>query len=1202
MIMKRKNIHITYLIVFLLSLTVGTIAQNPTFSFENITTKDGLSSLKVSSVVQDEKGFIWLGTMNGLNRYDGYQFKVYRHNQNDPNSIPISRIVEIYIVNKELFWLTTKNEGIIKFNPITEKFTHFKHDPDNPESLPFNDIWEFYQDKDSVLWGTFDLRNGFYITKDNRFVKSPMPKEYLKSKQLRMKLTTRFIEDFKLDVDAKRLRIQQADNGDYWVGLIYGDLYYYSPRTDKIIKVTNGPLKKTTAITAILQDRTKITWISKLNDGVLKYNPLKRSFRRYNKLTADNHEIDHLYIRSIFQDEQNKIWLGTNLTGLIVFDPKSNAFQHYKSTPTDPKSLPNNKVRCIFIDKKDKMWIGTVGFLSEYNTKNKNFINYPIYDEDSAQYHARVYSIAEDDKENFWIANWDNMVRFNKQDRSFKYFSKSLFNMDNIRHILIDDTGLLWISAEYGGTVVFDPRTEEIVRTYTEANGLSNNGVFQVYQESKNIFWVATFNGLNRIDISENKIKTYNMDDGLPTNIVMGIIKDKKQNFWLPTAAGLVQFSQKNNEFHTFYESDGLQHNEFVEGAHFLNTTSQEILVGGIKGFNIFHPDSIKTDKNPPPVSITSLKILNNEIKPGKPFNDRIILTKPIEYTDEITLYYSDRVFSFEFSALHYNKQDRNQYAYKMEGFDKDFIYTDASRRYATYTNLPSGEYIFKVIASNNYGIWNKEGTTIKVTIVPPFWQTGMFRFFVISSIVLLLFAFYKIRINIEKKQKKELEVNVQERTYELQEINKELEEKKEEVEIQKEEIETQKEMLVAQNTELEEHKNNLESLVLRRTSELVISKEKAEESDKLKTAFLENMSHEIRTPMNAIIGFSSLLGDDKMPKENKSQYLEIIQVNGEALLSIIDGIIDLSKIHSGITPLEKKNFQLNSLLEEVHLYFSETIDIQNNPDIDFIYHPLQKQIEITSDFLRAKQIINNLLSNAFKYTAKGAVELGCRIADDNMLHIYVKDTGIGISEKDQEIIFDRFSKVETDNTKLYSGVGLGLSISKPLAKVLGGDITVKSELGKGSEFTFILPYTNDASSSSTDSLEEKYDAKSINWHDKSILIVEDENDNYYYLYTILKKTQLNLLRATNGVEAVDICSNNEHINLVLMDIKLPKMNGYEALKRIRAFRQKLPVIAQTAYAQSEDIEKMEKAKFDDILTKPIAKNMLLQKLSIYLK
>ncbi len=1186
-IFTYTRVHWLILILF---IARGTVAQNPMFTFENINTKDGLSSLKVQSITQDNKGFIWIGTMDGLNRYDGYQFKVYRHNNEDSTSIPVSRINKIHVVNDSLLWLATKNEGLIKFNPITEKFIHFTHSPHNPESLPFDDILELYMDKDSVLWCTYDFTTGFYITEDDQFIKSPMPKEYREVIKFRHKLKRLIDQKFNLNIKMKRMNLQKTYNGDYWIGILAGGCYYYFSQTNKIIEVTEGVFKEKTSTPTVFQDRTKVAWLGKFNDGILKYNSLKRNFNNYIELTNDNYSVKNLYVRDLLLDKQKKIWIAAEKKGLIEFDPKTNIFRHYLNNPNDPKSLPFNKVRHVYIDRDNRMWVGTVGFLSEYDRENKNFINYPVRAETGNWKDARIYQIAEDDKGIFWIANWDNIIRFNKKDHSFRYFSKSLFGMDNIRHILLDDKGLLWISAEYGGIAVFDPKTEKTVKTYNKANGLSNNGVFQVYQESENIFWAATFNGLNKIDIAKNKIKTYTMRNGLSNNIVMAIIKDKNQNYWLPTANGLVLFNPQKEDFYSFFESDGLQHNEFVEGAHFVDTASQSILVGGIKGFNWFHPDSIEIDKNPPAVAITSLKILNNEVEPRKLFNNRIILNKPIEYTNEITLYYSDRVFTFEFSALHYNKQGRNQYAYKMEGFDKGFVYTDASRRYATYTNLDPGKYTFKVIASNNYGVWNKEGATIKVTIIPPFWQTDLFRFIAISSTIIILLSLYRIRINIIKKRNKILETKVEERTIELQSMNKELEEKKKEIETQKEEIEA--------------HKNNLEGLVIERTSELEIAKEKAEESDRLKTSFLENMSHEIRTPMNAIIGFSSLLDEDNLAPESKSKYIELVHSNGQSLLALIDEIIDLSKIQSGVTNIKKTNFQLNKLLDELYQSFDKNIEFQNNTNISFTYQAPQEQISICSDHIRCKQIITNLLSNAFKYTAEGTIELGCRIVDNSAVHIFVKDTGIGISEKDQGRIFDRFSKIEDDTTKLYGGVGLGLSISKPLALLLGGDITVESELGKGSEFTFTIPYSaqNKEHSIDTPKEKEKLSNSSLLWKNKNILIVEDEDDNYFYLYSLLENTNVNLLRAVNGLEAVDFCSNNEDINLVLMDIKLPKMNGFDAMKQIKTFRKKLPIIAQTAYAMHDDIEKMRKAKFDDILTKPISKAKLFEKLSTYLK
>ncbi len=1189
-----KNLYSKLVILaFFAGITVFCGAQRPVFSFDKFGIKEGLSSLKVFSVAQDNQGFIWIGTADGLDRFDGYQFKIYRNIPDDSTSIPVSRIVEMKVDREGMLWLATKNEGLIRFDTELGRFKHFLHSPDDSASLPFNDIWDFYLDDNNTLWCTYDMYTGFYITKDLKFVTDSMPPAYMNEVRQRLFFQDLFKRKLNKEIGEKLFRLERLESGDYLVGLVYGGLYCYSPVSGELREIKENGFEKVTSITNLFKDKAGNIWVTKSDGGVFKYNPLKKNFRNYSALNSRGVDFDNMYVRTMALDHLHNLWVGTNKNGVIKINSAANNFVHYVNKPSDPNSLPGNEIRSIYIDNENKLWVGGRGFISQLDKSTGKFKNYKLRDELGGQYHARTFDITEDNYGNLWLANWDNLVRFNKDKGTFRYYSKDRFSMDNIRHILIDNLGYLWISAEYGGIVVFDPDKDKVVRRYNDTTGLSNSGVFQVHQETEHIFWAATFNGLDKIDIRDGQVKVYTSASGLTSNVVLGIIEDAWHNFWLPTANGLVWFNRENNSFRSFKVSDGLEQNEFVEGARYFNKYTGEVYVGGVKGINFFHPDAITVDTNVPNVAITSFKLYNQEVRPGEVQDGRVILDRPIEYTDEIELHYlKDKVFTFEFAALHYNGPGRNKYAYKMEGFDDDYIYTTASARYATYTNLNPGTYYFRVKASNNHGIWNEEGKTVRLVIVPAFWQTPLFQFLVLVFIISVSAGFYFMRIRKIKKQQKVLENRVEERTMKLQDLNAELEEKKEE-------IETQKELLLGQNEELGMHKNNLELLVKERTRELEAAKEKAEESDRLKTSFLNNMSHEIRTPMNAILGFTSLLIDEMDPEE-KGRYIKIIHKNGGLLLSIFNDIIDLSKIQSGATRLAKANFSFKELLEELYQTYCMNEELVKNKDIEFRYKPVKDDIVVYSDYSRCKQIINYLLSNAFKYTMGGFVELSYTITGYNTLNIMVKDTGIGISKENLELIFDRFSKIEEREDKLFQGAGLGLSVSKKLAHLLGGDISVESVLGKGSEFILTLP--NCVKEEETAHRQPAADIKDFIWNGKHLLIAEDEDDNYFFIDRLLKNTRLNIIRVKNGLEAVKCCAENENINLVLMDIKMPLMNGYDALKEIRGLRKELPVIAQTAYAQDNDIKKMKAAGFTDIITKPITNNLLLSMISDYLE
>jgi PAS domain S-box-containing protein len=379
---------------------------------------------------------------------------------------------------------------------------------------------------------------------------------------------------------------------------------------------------------------------------------------------------------------------------------------------------------------------------------------------------------------------------------------------------------------------------------------------------------------------------------------------------------------------------------------------------------------------------------------------------------------------------------------------------------------------------------------------------------------------------------------------------------------------------------------------------ELVKAKEKAEESDKLKSSFLANMSHEIRTPMNAILGFANLLKTKNYTEENKRTYIEIINSKSRQLLQIITDIIDISKIEAGQISIFNKYFQINPMLNELFLSF-ENIRKQDNKPLRIKFRPGLPDNDdyIFSDKVRIEQILTNYLSNAYKFTDTGTIELGYKVKENELL-FYVEDTGIGLTPEDQKIIFDRFSQVDSSHSRSYGGTGLGLAISKGLAERMNGQIYVESQVGKGSVFYLKIPFIKGKSLAP---VEKVFDESAYDWSNKTILIAEDEVDNFTFFESLFKATRATILWAKNGVEAVELCRLNTAIDVVLMDVKMPSMDGLEATRQIKRIRNTLPVIVQTAYALSADEENCMKAGCDAYISKPIKIEFLFQLMQKYI-
>jgi two-component system CheB/CheR fusion protein len=383
---------------------------------------------------------------------------------------------------------------------------------------------------------------------------------------------------------------------------------------------------------------------------------------------------------------------------------------------------------------------------------------------------------------------------------------------------------------------------------------------------------------------------------------------------------------------------------------------------------------------------------------------------------------------------------------------------------------------------------------------------------------------------------------------------------------------------------------------------ELIKAKEKAEESDRLKSAFLANMSHEIRTPMNGIIGFSQLLKEESLTPEKRNEFINIIVNNGKTLLNLIDDIIDLAKIESGHMTIETVPCRINSIMSELYQQFLEILQIKEKEHLEFQYFVPDEPVDVVADPNRLRQILSNLLDNAIKFTEKGFIRFGFEINEDKYLTFYVKDSGIGIPEEKQLSVFERFRQINETYNRLYGGTGLGLAISRNLAHLMGGELWLESKEKTGTNFYLSLPYiTIPVKPDKIRKTKQTTKIPTGSWKNNTILIVEDEPLNLFMLKEFLRPSGIRILHAGTGDDAVKLYQEHKDIDLILMDIRIPGMNGYTATREIRKSSKKIPIIAQTAYAMQEDRKKCLEAGCNDFLSKPLNKELLLQSIVKFL-
>lgn len=1256
--------------------------------FESISIEDGLSHHEVLSIFMDSRGFLWIGSLYGLNRYDGHNFKVYKNILDDSTSISSNIIIDgvedssgnlwfatidglnrydlesdsfiryraetgnpgsflsnsifsLAIDSLENLWLSTNyglsainlqtgtirnfindpddsnsiisntlsglfidsknrvwvasSEGFSIFEPNDNKFINFRHDPGDPQSLGSNFVSCFKEDSKGRMWvATYDRGVSLFDEKTGafkHFMHDPADKNSLAGNQ---------VDD-----------ISMAPDGSVWFGTNSG-LSRFNEGTQDFINYTyqlqhSGSLSDN-GIRTIYFDPTNSMWVGTRFGGINLYDPGKRRFTHYKRI-PDEHSLSGDNITSFAEDELGNIWVGVDGTGLNYFERQANRFTLISFENDESVGVEYSLPQTLLLDDEGILWIGywEAGIIAyDPQTGSHDYFRHDPDDPNSLPGNS-IYYLFQDSLGDIWISTWANGIcRYNKNTGNFTRYDNRPGNPHGLPRapamIITDDhLGNLWFPMLSDGLYVWLRDEDAFIGYNSDASqgSISSNSVLTVFEDSRKRIWVGTNGGgLCLFERETQTFRTFRTDDGLPDNVIVGILEDDDGLLWLSTNNGISMFDPDNLTFRNYDTGDGLQSN-FFKSRSFFKLSTGELLFGGINGFNLFDPIIISNlGDNPyiPPVYFTGFRLFNQHV----PVEEQSVLTRNILMTDRIELSYKQNIFSFEFSALNYRNPDRNQYKYLLEGVNDEWIDL-GNERAVSFTNLSPGKYTLRVIGSNNDGVWNLDGASLEIIINPPFWATNWFRGLVIFLIIAIIILIFRARVRQLRKKRDELERLVTDRTKEITQQNEILERQKEEIEDRSEEILMQSEEIAQQAYELERHRNYLEQLVEERTRELVEAKEKAEQSDRLKTAFLNNMSHELRTPMNAIIGFSSILDDPGLTREKIALYSHNIIKSGNNLLSIINDIFDVSKIDAGLVKLKNEPVNLIKLLKEMHQMFHSELQLHGRNELKLIRNTPHDELIILTDKNRLRQILLNLLSNALKYTKQGDVEFGYEVKDPELI-FYVKDSGIGIAEEVRERIFERFMQFADTPEKLYGGTGLGLAIAKGYAELLGGRIWVESTPGKGSIFYFSIGYNQYTESKEPPVTTESNEAPDHSFGGEHIHIVEDNDLNYIFLEEVLGRYNLRLSRSVNGTEALRTISDSTDIDLVLMDIRIPELDGYEVVRRLRKNNVSIPIISQTAFARQSDRQQSIAAGCNDHLSKPIDRNVLVDKIALFLK
>jgi signal transduction histidine kinase/ligand-binding sensor domain-containing protein/CheY-like chemotaxis protein len=1215
-------------VLLLLVIGAGVFGQNRQLKFSHLDRDKGLSQSNVLTILQDVRGFMWFATRDGLNKYDGYQFVVYKNNTEDTTSLSNNYVTHLIEDSKGIIWIATHGGGLNRYDRRTDRFTHYRHKKNDPKSLSDDFLNSVTEDSKGNLWigtlsGGLNMLNPktgeftryIHDNKDPHSLSDNEVNYVLEDSRHQLWIATGNGGLNLLDRSKKTFTIFRHDDKDIkspgsnqvkylfedhlhrlWVGTYRGlDML----ENGVFRHFTNDPGKETSlahnVVYAMAEDKNNQLWVGTENGGLSIFDRDKETFKSYRHDDMDNTSLTNNSIYCIYRDISGNMWLGTYSGGINMFSEEAAKFAHYKHT-SDPGSLSHNNVLDLFEDSKNNLWIGTDGgglnlvdkktglfthFKSNAGARNSITGNY-------------VLTIEEDSKENIWVGTWgDGMTIINKDHTSFTHFknnpadstslsgnnvyaivrdkdnemwigsfgeglnrydpktnrftrykyrsndANSLSN-NNIQVLKVDSKGFLWIGTNGNGLNRFDKNTNTFTRFVhdDDKNSISDNIIEGIFEDAQGNMWIATGRGLNRLDVTTGRFTIWRSKDGLASDMVHSIEQDTKGNLWLSTNKGLSRFNLSTAKFKNFFVAEGLQSNEF-NGHSSLIAHDGFMYFGGVNGFNKFFPDSIRDNSFEPPIVITDFQVFNHEVPIAKDENDPSPLKASITETKEISLPYSSSVISLDFASLNYTNPEARQYAYVLEGFDKEW--NDIGNRHTvTYTNLDPGNYTFKVRHRKSDGTWSSNVVSLSLTVVPPFWMTWWFKLLVALLVIAAVISFYKFRINTIKAQKRKLEQQVQERT---------------------------------------------EKLALM-TEEEKAARYEAEEANKAKSSFLAIMSHEIRTPMNGVIGMASLLSQTELTQEQK-EYTDTIKSCGEGLMLVINDILDYSKIGSGKMELEQNDFDLRNCIEEaLDVFATRAAQV----GLDLVYQidagiPLQ----IIGDRLRLRQVLLNLVSNALKFTESGEIFLKVSLvkmeADGQLeLCFSVRDTGIGIPADKLDKLFKSFSQVDSSTTRKYGGTGLGLAISEKLVELMGGKFTVESKLHEGSVFSF-----NIITRAGTDTLTTYVHYHTEGLEGKRILIVDDNLTNRNILKTQLEFWKFVPVLAGSGDEALQ-CMLGEDFDLVITDMQMPGMDG---LKLARTIHAKYPEVPMILLSSLGDDNKEEYDLFSAVLTKPIKQHLL---------
>jgi signal transduction histidine kinase/ligand-binding sensor domain-containing protein/CheY-like chemotaxis protein/AraC-like DNA-binding protein len=1120
-------------------------------------------------IAQDSEGFLWVNTNFGLNKIHVETRSVEQFHGDLTGDI---------VFDPELKILWIASDHLKKFSTETKKLEHLYV---NEEVLHgMKNIRLIVMDKDGLIWLGTDAGIVLFDKTTNKFHNLP---GYLKAVQVKSADT--YSWSFKpinaLYEDNKGFIWIAIDKSLYKINKVDGKYSIYTHEIDNPNSILDEK------ITGIYGNKAGVLWITYMGKGVSRLNIGLKDFIHYSQIPGDSNSLSGNVVRSVYKDNCQNLWIGMYNDGLNRIMPnEENKVIHYKFDPLNDRTINSNYITAIYVDRANRLWVGTFdkGFCfadNIYSSRDLEFTRFHFED------NLEVQDFREDAAGRIWIGSQNGLYVFNPHNNQLIHYGDQVNQLPemqgiNIQSVLYEAPNTFRIASWNRGvcklyvnsdTLLTDENTRDSLIIYDKIKDIHNsnidNSFTTIFSDEKNIFWLGSnVNGLIKM-VEKNSLTEffkYDKSMGAPDNSVYGIASDRDNNIWISTNHGLGKLNTKTEQFKSYYESDGILSNSFMWDASYYSKDG-EIFFGGINGLIAFYPERILDDTTTYPVFISKLIVQNKEVKIGDEIHGRKILTKNIQYTDRITLTHLETAFSLEFVSLNNLNPEEIQYAYKLEGFDQDWIYTSYNRRYVTYTSLGQGTYQFMVKASNSDGVWNEKPTILVIRMLPPWWRTYLA---LVSFSILFILLLYMFR------------------------------------------------RLILMRARLI-HEARFEQM----------KREKTEELYNVKMQFFTDISHEFRTPLSLILAplqkiITSYENDPKLTRQ-----IELMRKNADRMLRLIDQIIDLRKIDLKKMKLNLSKGDIIRFVKELTNSFDD-IAQQRSMTLEFSTS-IDSYETFFDESKLEKIMYNLLSNAFKFTPDCGKIDVSCRLLqkekaalqefngetqETEFVEIMVRDNGIGIPSEHKGHLFERFFRIERHDSIIRRGTGIGLALTKELVDLHKGRIMVESEENKGTCIVILLPTSkaqwsddqmaeiSDEGKSITDSFQpfvlteeheyvHKYSGqKSKKYHDKKdqiILLVEDEADVRTFIREYFE-VKYQIIEASNGIEGLEMAIRNNP-EIIITDIIMPLMDGVEMCHKLKEDirTSHIPIILLTARSSIENkIEGLETGA-DAYIEKPFS-------------